>query len=440
MSGSSQVTERADVNAWTMVAILTLAYTVSFIDRQVLNLLVEPVKLEFDLSDTQFSLLQGLAFTAAYVLFSVPFGRMADTRNRHLLVIFSVSLWSLATVACGLSRNYVQLFAARFGVGGAEAGLTPASWSMIAYRFPATQMPVAMSVFLMGPYLGGGLALIFGGLLLGVSESWTFAGLAPWQFVFVIVAMPGIAIVLLLFLFVSEPARRLGAAGVQEGTMSLPQVIARFRTDSAFYGNFYCGMSGLVICLYAIPAWMPTLLIRRFGVPAADIGLHYGFLVLVGGVLGVLSGPFIARQLERRGHRDGVMAVPVYAAFALVLLSVLIPIVPGYGSGLAVAGLASVAYSVPMALAASALQFATPNRMRGVASAMYIFIISVVGLGLAPTIVALITDYSFRDEARVAESLAITCGISAIAGGLLLRRARFAYASMLGRTMIEASE
>ncbi|QUT05057.1 MFS transporter [Sphingobium phenoxybenzoativorans] len=433
MNDNRQGEGRSDAGAWIMVSILTLAFTVSFIDRQILNLLVGPLKDAFDLSDTKLSLLQGVAFTSAYILFSGPFGRLADTGNRRGILLLGVALWSAATAFCGLARSYLQLFVARFGVGGAEASLTPAAWSMIADRFPAQQVPRAMSIYLMGPYIGSGLALIFGGLLLGLSEGQTFFGLAPWQFVFVMAALPGALVILLLIFFVREPARQSSRGGESEQPMTLSQVMDRFRKERRFYLNFYCGMSGIVISLYAFPAWMPTLLIRKFAASASEVGIQYGVLVLIGGSAGVLSGPIVSRWLERSGRKDALMVVPLFAACGLAALSLLLPFADSYAFVLAIAGLVSFTYSLPTALAASALQLVTPNRMRGMASAVYIFIISVIGLGLAPTIVALITDIGFADEARVGESLAITCCVSALAGLVMLSRARAAYADLLTR-------
>lgn len=265
--------EGAGWGAWAMVVVLTLAYTVSFIDRQVLNLLVEPLKAEFDLSDTRLSLLQGLAFTSAYIVFSPIFGRMADTSNRRNIVLGGVAVWSIFTALCGLARNYWQMFGARVGVGAAEASLTPAAWSMIADRFPPHLMPRAMSILLMGPYIGGGLALIFGGLLLEFAETNRFGSLEAWQVVFIAAAVPGILICAILLL-VPEPARSTDAGGAAEVAMPLAEVWRGFSARGKFYFNFYAGMSGIVIALYAFPAWMPAVLMRKFGAEAASVGLH----------------------------------------------------------------------------------------------------------------------------------------------------------------------
>lgn len=416
-----------------MVAILTAAYTVSFIDRQVLNLLVEPLKLSFDLSDTRLSLLQGLAFTGAYVLFSPVFGRLTDTGNRRNLVALGIVLWSVGTAFCGLARSYWQLFAGRFTVGGAEASLTPAAWSMIMDRFPPEATPRALSVYLMGPYLGGGLALIFGGLILDLATGADIGAFEPWQIVFLAAAVPGFVLAAICIAFVKEPERRMLAGETAGETMSLAEVRKRFSDERAFYLNFYLGMTGIIFVLYAYPSWMPALLMRKFEVAASTVGLHYGVLVLLGGSLGVLTGPWVARLIKKRGRRDALMVVPVFVAGTLVLLSGLLALANSYVAVLAIAGAASFVYSLPMALASSALQLVTPNRMRGMSSAVYVFIVSVIGLGAAPTIVALITDFVLQDESKVGLSVAIACGLSSLLAVFFLRRALAAYDDMLGR-------
>ncbi len=422
---------------WYLIFVLTLAYTVSFVDRQVLNLLVGPIKADFGLDDTSLSLLQGLAFTVAYVVMSPIFGRLADTGNRRGILMFGICLWSIGTSFCGMARGYWQLFLARFGVGGAEACLTPAAWSIIADAFPPRMIPRAFSIYMMGPYLGGGLALIFGGLLLDAAEGWDLSGLPllstmkPWQLVFFFAGLPGLLIAGLL-LFVREPKRRESTTTVKSrGRMSMKEVWAVFVQWRGFYGNFYTGMPLFIISLYAFPAWIPTILIRRFGVSAGQVGVQYGVAVLVTGSLGVLVSPWVAQWLGRMGRKDQLLFVALASAAAMVPLCVALYFANDYWTTLGIATIASFVYSMPQALSSSALQLATPNRMRGIAASLYVFAISVAGLSLAPTLVALITDYVFHDEQRVGESLAITCGIAALASTFFLARALPTYRRLI---------
>ncbi|NJC33966.1 MFS family permease [Sphingomonas jejuensis] len=421
---------------WYLIAVLMLAYTASFIDRQVLNLLVEPLKASFDLDDTRLSLLQGLAFTGGYILFSPVFGRLADVGSRRAILFMGVGIWSVATSLCGLSQSYRQLFLARFGVGAAEACLTPAAWSIIADSFPARLIPRAFSIYMMGPYIGGGLALIFGGLLLDSAAGWDLTDLPlvgtlqPWQVVFICAGLPGLLIAAML-LAVREPPRREIAAVASQDRIPMAEVWRLFRDRRDFYLNFYAGMALLVITLYAFPAWMPAMLIRQFGMAAGDVGLRYGAAVLVTGSLGVLAGPWIAGQVERRGRADALMLVPFAACFALIGISSALLIAPSPAAALAIATLASFAYSIPQALASSALQLVTPNRMRGIASAVYVFAVSVTGLGAAPTIVAVLTDYVFADPAMVGRSLALTCAGASLLSAIFLWRALRGYRRLL---------
>lgn len=432
---SAETEAAPDASAWYLIFVLTLAYTVSFIDRQVLNLLVTPLKADFGLSDTQLSLLQGLAFTSAYILLSPIFGRLADTGSRRTILLGGVALWSLGTSLCGLARGYWQLFFARAAVGGAEASLTPAAWSIIADSFPVRMIPRAFSIFLMGPYIGGGLALIFGGLLLQAAEGWDLTAvpllgaLRPWQVVFLAAGLPGF-VIFVMMLRIREPARKLAATDTGE-RMPASQVWRTFADRRDFYGNFYAGMASLVIVLYAFPAWMPAMLMRRFGESAATVGVQYGIAVLITGSLGVLTGPVIAGWLQRRGHVDALMRVPFFAALALIPISLALAFAPSYEFAMVVATLASFTYSLPQALASSGLQMATPNRMRGISSSVYVFVASVMGLGAAPTIVALLTDHVFADERSVGLSLSLTCATAGAVSAFFVGRALKGYRRIL---------
>lgn len=404
--------------AWAVLAMLTLAYTISFIDRQVLNLLVDPIKSDLGASDTQMSLLQGAAFIIAYIAFIPIFGRLVDTSNRRNILVLGVVVWSAFTVLCGFSTNLEMLFFARAGVGAAEAALGPAAWSLISDYFTKERLPRAMSVFLMGPYLGGGFALIFGGLVIGsaaalAQSSPLLAGLSPWQLTFIFVGAPGIVFGLVLLAIREPPRQTISGPALDERKFSLGDT-ARFLWDGRnFYFRFFAAMALVVVVLYALPAWMPALLIRSYGADPSNVGVVFGALVLVMGSLGVLTGPLVGAWLLKRGHKSAVIICVIIAALGLAPVCALIPFAPDYTAALIIAAAATFLYSFPQAMSASALQVATPNRMRGVVTSIYTFILSGFGLGVAPTLVALLTDYVFRDPNRVNESLAIVCSVSA---------------------------
>lgn len=420
------------IRPWYMIGVMTLVSIVGYIDRQIVNLLVEPIKADFKVSDTQISLLQGLAFMTAYVAISPLFGRWVDKGNRRNILIFQVVVWSAFTAMCGLVRNYTQLFVARVGVGAAEAGLVPATWSIIGDSFDADRLPRAFSIYLMAPYLGGGLAMVAGGMLLRAAEGWRayslplVGALAPWQLVFVAVGIPGMIMGAVL-LTVREPSRGgVPAPQAMEHPASTEPTLAEVFTtlwrQRAFYLNFYLGMACIISVLYAMPAWVPSLLVRRFGMTPADVGLDYGILLLISGSAGVLMGPLVGRALSRSGRADSLVQVATIAAVGLIGCGVALFFVDSYLLTLAVATVAGLFYSLPQAMSASAIQLVTPNRMRGMASSLYILTITVIGLGVGPTAVAMITDYVFGDPARVGESLAIVTMASAVSGAWLLWR------------------
>ena len=410
--------------AWYVLFLLTFAYTVAFIDRQVLNLLVEDVKADLLLTDTQLSLLQGLAFMGSYIAFSPLFGRWADVGNRRNILIAGIATWSVFSAACGLAENYWQLFLARAAVGAAEACLAPAAWSLIADYFNRERLPRAMSIFLMGPYIGGGLAMIAGGMVIGsmsglIEAMPLLAGMQPWQLTFVVIGTPGVALALVL-LTIREPARGVHSSGSRDRSFSLREVMRFLWQGRAFYVRFYLGMALIVIVLYALPAWIPAFLMRAHAADPTTVGLQYGVLVLLMGSAGVLSGPVVDRWLARRGHTDSPIRTAAIASIALTIFSAALPFMPGFYGALAAAAGGTFFYSLPQAMSAAALQLATPNRMRGIVASLYLFVLSVIGLGAAPTVVALVTDRVFADASKVGVSLAVVCASSAAGAALLL--------------------
>jgi MFS family permease len=155
--------------SWYVVGILTVAYVFSFIDRQILNLLVGPIRRDLQISDTEMSLLMGFSFAVFYTFFGIPLGRLADTRSRRALITGGIVLWSLMTAACGLARNFVHFLLLRMGVGVGEAALSPSAYSLIADYFPRENRATALSVYSMGIYIGSGLAYLLGGLVVKVA-------------------------------------------------------------------------------------------------------------------------------------------------------------------------------------------------------------------------------------------------------------------------------
>ena len=412
----------APLYGWYAVFVLLLAYTFCFVDRQVLNLLVTPIQADLGITDFQIGLLQGPAFVLTYVLMSVPVGRMVDRFHRIAIMVGGILAWSAATVGCGLSRTFDQLLLSRLGVGAGEASVTPAAWSLLSDYFPPERLARPISVYLMGPYLGAGLAMILGAEVLDLSGGASgialplVGELAPWQFTFVAVGLPGVVIAAIL-LSMREPSRK-GRASAGQATPPWPQVLAYVRANARIYLALLVGAPFIIVILYGLQGWTPTIMVRVYDWDLAQAGRVYGMVALVAGSGGVLTGPWAARRLEARGHLDYPLRLTVISAAGAALSLAFLPWQSNPYAGLACVAAGSFFVTLPLALVASAIQAVTPNEMRGVVVGSYVVTTNVIGLALGPTLVAACTDYLFRDPAAVAWSLSlvsVTVGPIAVA-------------------------
>jgi MFS family permease len=425
------------VEGWVVTLLLLIAFTFSFVDRQVLNLLVEPIRLDLQVSDTQISFLQGLAFAVTYILMSVPLGRMVDKYNRVGIMIGGVLVWSATNVACGLSKTYTQLLFARFGVGAGEAALTPAAWSVLADYFRPHKLALPISVYLMGPYLGAGLAMIAGAEVLDWSRevqevSLPIVGVvAPWQATFIAVGLPGVLIAGLLAT-IREP-RRKGRQGVMAEVPGWRDVLRYMWQRKKVYAALHLGVPFIVVMLYGLQGWTPTILLRVYDWDLADAGRIYGMLALVSGSAGVLSGPVLSRYLLGRGVLDAPLRVAVLGAGMATLSLASLPFQSSGEMALVSIGCASFFVTLPLALITTVMQEVTPNNMRGVVNGMYVVTTNVLGLALGPTLVAASTDYIFQDTMAVAKSLALVAVCVGPIAVYLLNQGRRSYIELEDR-------
>ncbi len=394
--------------AWTAVAILLVAYVFSFIDRQILTLLVEPICRDLDIDDTQMSLLMGFSFALFYTVCGIPLGRLADSTSRRGLVAVGVFFWSLMTANCGLARHYWQLMLARFGVGVGEATLSPSAYSLIADSFPKETRATAISVYSMGIFLGSGLALVLGGVIIrwagaqGEIELPLLGAVRPWQLIFFILGAAGM-LFSVMALAIREPARRGIGAGVQVPLREVARYLLANRATVVYHN---VGFAMLAFASYGGAAFIPTFFIRTYGWKAADVGIVYGSIVMVFGSLGIVCGGWLSDRLARTGLTDAPMRVSLFATLAVIPVGVFFPL---GGANVAVVLLVFVVFflSMPFGVAPAAIQEIMPNAMRGQASAIYLFVVNLLGLGLGPTAVALFTDHVFRDRQAVRYSLLI---------------------------------
>ncbi|MFN2099914.1 spinster family MFS transporter [Altererythrobacter sp. MF3-039] len=416
---------------WYVVGVLTFAYLVSFLDRQILALLIGPIKADFDLSDTQISLLIGLAFGIFYVVMGIPLGRLADRANRKKIIMAGASAWTAMTAACGLAGNFMQLFAARIGVGVGEAALTPSALSIISDIFPRKERSRAIATYNLGISLGTGLAMVVGGLVIGYVMSAPpavlpiFGTLKSWQYVFLLVALPGVLVVLLM-LTVREPDRRESLAN-QGRAIPLRDAVRYLMQRGSLYVPLFLGMSVTTIVGYAYFTWIPEMLVRQHGWDRMDVGIGYGIVVLTFGPLGALGGGWLTDHWFAKGVRDA----PIRSALLGTAISlpglILVPLMPSGEWALAMIATASIGPATVTVAGTTAIVMVTPNQLRAQTVALYLFTISILGLTIGPTAVALVTDRIFYDEAMLHWSIAIVAIASSLISLVLLWLVRGPY-------------
>lgn len=416
MESSATAAKKTSPAAWYAVIVMTVAYTFSYIDRQIITLMVGPIRQDLDISDSQFSLLAGLAFALFYTILGIPIGRLADSRNRRNLIAIGIVFWSLATAACGLVRQFWQLFVARVFVGVGEAALSPAAYSMLADMFPAKKLGRAIGIYSSGVFIGIGLSFIIGAYLVTALEArggitFPFIGhLEAWQATFVFVGLPGL-IVALLIMLISEPQR----SHTQSSNMSIRAVL-RFALDHRrVYALHFVGFAMITLMFNGIMTWAAEYFIRIHGMARADIGPQLGILAAVFGGSGIVCGGLFSDWLAGRGHTDAPIKASLFGAIFLTPVAVTTPLVGNPDISLLLFAPLLFFVSFPFGPAAAGLQLATPPRMRAQMSAVYLFIVNLTGIGFGGTAVALLTDFVFRDDMKLHYSMA---GVAAI-GGIL---------------------
>lgn len=413
---------------WYVVIICMMAYILSFVDRQILSLMIEPIKADLMLSDTQFSLLQGLAFSLFYAFMGVPIAALADKKSRVKIISVGIAFWSLATAACGLSKNFIQMFLARLSVGAGEAALSPAFYSIVADLFPKHKLGRALGVYAIGAFIGSGLAFLIGGYVIGLLKDVSFVTLPiigeikTWQLTFMIVGLPGVLLALLMILTVREPERKglkMDANGVA--------VKASFKNSMGFIKThkktFFChfiGFSFYTMMLYSLLGWAPAYYMRHFGLDASQTGYILGSIILVANTSGALFCGWLIDFFSKRGYSDAAIRAGAIGCAALIIPSVLFTQVDNMQLSFALIFVAMFFSTFPIPASAAATQMLTPNQLRSQVSAKFLLISNLIALGVGTTAVALITDRYYENTLMVGNSISIVNAIAGLIGVFLL--------------------
>ena len=438
----SETNKHANSYAWYVVILCMIAYIFSFVDRQILALLIEPIREDLQISDTQFSLLNGLAFSLFYATMGIPIARLADSRSRPAIIAAGVFLWSLATAATGLGKSFWHIFVARMGVGVGEAALSPAAYSMITDLFPKEKLGRALAVYSIGSFIGGGLAFLIGGAVISaLSEmkniSMPLMGeLKPWQMTFIIVGLPGILLALIFSITVKDPTRStqaLAGQAPESERASFAETLKFIKHNGRFFFALYGGFTLTAVALFGLLSWLPAFLGRVYLLTPGEIGLILGPIMLVANVGGVLCSGWLTDRLEKNGRADASMRAGMIGAFGLVIPVALFSIMPSQNLAVIFIAISLFFASFPLATSATAMQLASPPHMRAQVSAIFLFLNSIIGLAIGSFIVALITDYVFQSDAAVGWSVSIVCSISTLAAGILIARGLQPFRDLLAK-------
>ncbi len=396
---------------WYVILVLFLVTVLSQMDRQLPTLLVGPIKAQFAISDTAFSILQGYAFAIVYTLAGIPLGRLVDRGHRRNLILAGLLFWSLMTMLSGFATNYWQLFVGRMGVGVGEAVLAPAAYSMIADTIRPERRGRALAIYYMSIGIGSGASLLLGGLILqglpadGV-ELPGLGRLDTWRWMFLLAGAPGILVAGLL-LTVGEP-RRQDHGRSNPSAPSIRDVGHFLYRQRATFSRVLVYPAILAVIGYGSLAWAPTMLQRRFDIPSAESGVTIGLLIAICGTLGTLISGWLSDYWHAKNHTSARFKVTLVGQCLLLPTVSVWSLMPDPFWCCTLLGISLVGLAIAQTAAPVAIQEITPNRMRGQLIAIYLLLGGLLGIGLGPTLVALITDQLFNDNAMLHWSIALS--------------------------------
>ena len=400
------------------VAVLALCHGQAIASFQILNILVDPIRVSLHISDTQYSLLQGFAVAIFSAALGIPAARWGDRNSRRNVILVGAIGWSLATAACGFVQSFGQLFAARVAMGIGEVFLFPAALALISDLVPRSRLSIAIACFGVGGPVGGAAAIYGGGSLV----AHPVGQVDGWRVALVACGLTGLLTAALL-LTVTEPERLKEAQ-----FRSFRGVLAYMAERWWLYGLVGAGMIFLSMCAFAGAAWIPAALMRVYHVGSDRAGALTALSSLAGGVLLASSAGWLIDRLGLRGDRSSPLTVAAGVCAVLALFVTSAILLPAGTVAITLWLAAYALLAVPTVLGGTAFQMITSPPVRAQVMAIYLLLMNVFALSLGPFLVALLTDHFFQESTRVHQSLAIVIGISAIIGGLCLTVGRRLFA------------
>jgi MFS family permease len=372
--------------AWLLMGV----YTLNFMDRQVMSVLLPQIQKEFGISDTAAGLLHGTAFALFYVTLALPIARWADKANRVRIIAAATVLWSAMTALCGFARNFAELFLARVGVGVGEAGCSPAAYSLLSGYFPPERRPGAMAIYGAGIPLGSALGLAAGGLL---------AQSLGWRETFWIFGIPGVIVGLIVLLYIKEPPRTAEADATNPASTEVLRVLLSRR--SFIHATFATAL--LAFAGFGAGTWAPSFLIRTHGMPVGIIGLALAGITILGAVPATIFAGRIADRFVKKDRRYHMWVPAIAMAFAVPfsIAALVLPVgeITLFGTAVPSAYIAVALFLIPTAANAiyvgpvlAAIQSMIPDNMRAMTIAIFLFVTNLIGLGGGPVAIGYLSD------------------------------------------------
>jgi MFS family permease len=417
--GASPRLPKTRAYAWYVAGLLALANITSIMDRYLLSVVLEEVKRDLRLSDTQLGVLQGPGFIALFVVASVPLGRVADIFSRRFTIVAALLFWSLATAGCAFAHTFYQLLLARLAVGLGEAALLPCAMSLITAYFSMAKLNRGMAVYTTGGSLGrvagfagGGAALSYFAARHGLGPSLFSTTFAPWQSVFLLAAATGAMVATFIAILVREPPR----STIGRSKVTLTVGFRHFWLHRRAYFAVFVPFGMLNAIAQLLTAWTVSFFIREHGRTAASAGALIGTLGLLFGPVGHLTGGWLNDVLAARGVRGVQPLVLRFVLLMLPLFIALFVVAPSVPLAATFFGAAYFSICVATPTGYAGAQAPTPDTFRGVVSAIFLIFFTVLGTGVGPLVVGLMGDYVFHRESMLGASIVTTTLLLAMVG------------------------
>jgi MFS family permease len=375
-----------------VLGILFVAYVFNFVDRQIVSILLAPIRDELGISNSWMGFLVGPAFAILYAILGIPISRLADVWVRRTIISIGLALWSAMTAVSGLAQNFTQMALARIGVGVGEAALSPPAHSLLADYFPVEKRATALGVYAMGIHIGVLLGLVVGGW---IEETW------GWRAAFFVVGLPGLVLALLVRITVREPARGAHEARSDDGDLPTVGEVVRFLAARRSFLHLSLGIGFAAFAGYAFAAWAPTFARDVHHLKGGEIGTKIGLVVGIGGAIGSVLAGVLADRLGRQDVRWW-MWIPAIAAAGPLPFTVTFLLHADLNEALLISFpgvLIAAMYQGPVF---STVQTLAPVRMRAVAAGILFFVTNIIGLALGPQSIGWLNDYVFDEYGKEA--------------------------------------